>query len=362
MKAILNKTNHAVSVDSIKKYTIRCVILYLFSVTFKSFDTSFSDDFLALTGRGQWFSAIFVLYGLLVWDVAARITKLAESHINTRNLQIRLFFIGLVLVLYGVVVSILFGIIYAQLDIFFFDSDALWEGIAFVDYNLNAGLFLFYLLILTFAGLNYYHKSWYVSELQAERLKKENIQAKFDALRHQIDPHFFFNSLSVLTNLVYKDADLSAKYINQLAKMYRYILDKKFQNLVPLPSELEFLKAYTFLINIRHQKNIVISISLSDAVCTKGYLPPATLQILVENAIKHNRFTKDSPLKIQIMEAENGICVMNNRNRRELLNGSTGLGLENISNRYALLCGKYIRIKKTEKTFEVFVPIIYSET
>ena len=362
MKAILNKKRKAVTGKEIRKYLIRILTLYLLSVTFKSFDTSFSHELLNVSERGQWFSLIFVLYGLLVWELGIVIKNFTERHFEGRNLQVKLLFLGLALVFYGGLVSIVFGIIYAQFDIFFFDLGLAWQEVGYFDYNLNVGLFVFYLLILTFTGLNYYHNSWHASAIQAERLKKENIQAKFDALRHQIEPHFFFNSLSVLTNLVYKDADLSAQYITQLAKMYRYLLDKKFQNLVPLPSELEFIKAYIFLINIRHQQNVIVSISLSEDICRRGYLPPATLQILLENAVKHNCFTKESPLNIQVNEVENGICVINNRVERELLHASTGLGLENIKNRYALLCGKTISIKKSKNSFEVFVPIIYSET
>lgn len=365
MKIISISNLRIVPNGTLMKYMLRIFVLYFFSIVFKSFDTSFSHELSAFSERGQYFSLLFVFYGFLAWELAVLLAHHTELYFKHLGLQVRLTLMGMVLLVYGAMVSVLFGIIYKQFDIIFFDRGFIWNEMNYLDYDLNAGLFIHYLLMLTIAGLNYYHKNWRASELQTERLLKENIQAKFDALRHQIDPHFFFNSLSVLTNLVHKDAGVSAQYINHLAKMYRYILDKKFQNMVSLASELEFIEAYIFLINIRHQQNIHITITLSDELCSNGYLPPATLQILLENAIKHNCFTKAHPLQIQINEivmgeTERGIRIKNNLNIRKLVVASTGLGLENIKNRYELLCGKAINIHKTDTSFEVLVPIICS--
>ena len=176
--------------------------------------------------------------------------------------------------------------------------------------------------------------------MNEERLKRENIQAKYDALRNQVDPHFFFNSLSVLTNLVYKSADLSAEYITQLAKSYRYILDKKFENLVSIKTEQEFLESYFFLIRIRHEESIQFEVSISEETRCTGMLPPATLQMLVENAIKHNRFSAAKPLHISITDHEDSLYIVNELRKRYGVKSSIGLGLDNISKRYELICDR----------------------
>jgi LytS/YehU family sensor histidine kinase len=194
--------------------------------------------------------------------------------------------------------------------------------------------------------------------VQAERLMRENIQAKYDALRNQIDPHFFFNSLSVLTNLVYRSADLSADYITQLAKIYRYILDRKFDNLVTVQTELDFLDSYLFLIRIRHQNSIRFTMNIDDRIREKGMLPPATLQMLIENAIKHNRFSANDPLDISI-RSENGFLLVENSVRKKItVEISSGIGLENIRKRYELVSGQPIDIAEDKHVFRVKLPVI----
>jgi two-component system LytT family sensor kinase len=187
---------------------------------------------------------------------------------------------------------------------------------------------------------------------------RENIQAKYDALRNQIEPHFFFNSLSVLTNLVYKSADLSADYITQLAKIYRYILDKKFENLVTIETELDFLDAYLFLIRIRHQNSIRFEVDIDEDMKLKGMIPPATLQMLVENAIKHNRFSTNEPLLITIKSEPGSLLVSNQLRKKNVPEISSGIGLENIRKRYELASSKVISVYASETVFNVKIPVI----
>lgn len=187
---------------------------------------------------------------------------------------------------------------------------------------------------------------------------RENLQARYDVLRNQIDPHFFFNSLSVLTNLVYKDPDLAAEYITQLAKCYRYILDKKFENLVPIETELGFLESYIFLIRIRHQQSIEFTIDIAEDLKQSGMVPPASLQMLVENAVKHNRFSANLPLYVSIRDDAGYLVVTNTLRKRSMVHPSTGVGLDNISKRYELTSDKQVQIAETAESFIVKIPII----
>ncbi|MEZ2444336.1 sensor histidine kinase [Chitinophaga sp. RCC_12] len=339
-------------------YLSRILILYTFSIIFKSFDHTFVKGLRILDYRGQMFSLFYVIFGLVAWEGATWLARTTERKTANKHTSGKLVFLSAVLVVYGMLVAFLFGFFYSVTDILLFNRYEAWDSFRHFSYDLNFGTFMFYLLILAFNGIIFYYSGWKEYQLQTERLMRENIQARYDALRNQIDPHFFFNSLSVLTNLVYKSADLSADYITQLAKTYRYILDKKFENLVPVQTELDFLDAYLFLIQIRHQQSIQFSADIPDKVKTKGMIPPVTLQMLVENAIKHNRFSAQDPLLITIKSDGHFLVVSNHKRPKVHPEISSGIGLENIQKRYALISNSNIEISETAEMFIVKLPII----
>lgn len=339
-------------------YLSRILILYTFSMIFKSFDHTFMHNFRTFDFRGQLFSIIAVVFGLLAWEGAVRLSRIIEKRIAHKQTSRKLAILCTTLVIYGLLIAYAFGFVYGLMDMVLFHRYEAWDSWLSFSYDLNFGIFLFYLLILAFNGIVHYYTIWKEYQVQTERLMRENIQAKYDALRNQIDPHFFFNSLSVLTNLVYKSPDLSADYITQLAKTYRYILDKKFENLVTVQTELDFLDAYLFLIRIRHQQSIQFLASIDEQVKSKGMIPPVTLQLLIENAIKHNRFSANDPLVITV-KSEGGYLVVSNHIRRKANPDiSSGIGLENIRNRYSLISDKEIEILTADEMFIVKIPVI----
>lgn len=340
------------------RYLSRIIILYIFSLIFKSFDLSFIEDVGKWGYRSHVFSLYYVLLGLLVWEGSIWITRTVEKRVAHENVFSRLLFICCSLLLFGALSSFLFGFLYAVIDIWLYDEYEAWKSFREVSYDMNFGIFLFYMMAVCFNGIILYYKRWKEYQVQTERLMRENIQAKYDALRNQIEPHFFFNSLSVLTNLVYKSADLSAEYITQLAKIYRYILDKKFENLVSIQTELDFLESYLFLISIRHQNSIVFSEEIEQKVKEKGMIPPATLQMLVENAIKHNRFSSNDPLQITIKSEGDFLLISNPLKRKTVREVSPGIGLDNIRKRYELASNRAIEIPASSDFFIVKIPII----
>jgi sensor histidine kinase YesM len=342
------------------RYGGRAILLYAFSLIFKSFDHTFVSDLSMTNFRGQVFSLFFVVFGLLVWDGAVGVARKTEQFFAGSSIKRRLILMCGVLLLYGMFIALMFGFFYGSFDILFFNRYEAWESFVHMSYDLHIGILLFYLMILAFNGIVVYYTAWKEYQLQTERLLRENIQAQYDALRHQIDPHFFFNSLSVLSNLVYKSADLSADYIVQLAKTYRYILDKKFENLVSVGTELDFLEAYLFLISIRHQQSIRFEVEIDEHTRNQGMVPPATLQLLVENAIKHNRFSAQHPLVISITHNGEELAVGNPLRRKANTGASSGIGLSNIEKRYRLLTGKGIHVSQADDRFTVTIPIIYS--
>lgn len=192
---------------------------------------------------------------------------------------------------------------------------------------------------------------------QAEELQQHFAQIRLLALKNQVNPHFLFNSLSVLSSLVHVDAAASEKFIVQLAKAYRYILEQKETDLVSLKEELDFLDAYFYLLKIRFENKIILEKNIQ--LCPESwYLPPLTLQLLVENAVKHNKMSATEPLKIELNSFEDSLQVINNINSREDDVISTGIGLENIKKRMAYLTRTEISILNTGATFSVNIPLI----
>ncbi|MCK8490356.1 MULTISPECIES: sensor histidine kinase [Spirosoma] len=195
-------------------------------------------------------------------------------------------------------------------------------------------------------------------QVRAERLEKENVQAQFAALKSQVNPHFLFNSLSILSSLVHADADLSEKFIDQLSRAYRYILEQKDNERVLLKTELEFIQAYRFLLNIRFENKFDVVINVPEADQSRYSIAPLTLQLLVENAVKHNRMSAKEPLHVYIQLDGENLIVQNNLQPRPQSEHSTGVGLQNIITRYALLTDQPVWVGENEGDFIVKIPLL----
>lgn len=193
---------------------------------------------------------------------------------------------------------------------------------------------------------------------QLLKVQKENLQSQFDVLKQQVNPHFLFNSLNVLTSLIRLEPDLAEKFTEHLSKVYRYVLENKDNELVKLSTELDFLDAYLFLLNIRFMGKISVSVNISEE--QKEFLViPLAMQLLIENAIKHNSMSKKSPLFIQIFVDEKCyLNIINNLQEREAHMTSTGVGLRNIQNRYLLLNNTLPEFEKTSDQFIARIPLI----
>jgi PAS domain S-box-containing protein len=193
---------------------------------------------------------------------------------------------------------------------------------------------------------------------QLLKLQKENLQSQFDVLKQQVNPHFLFNSLNVLTSLIRVEPELAEKFTEHLAKVYRYVLENKDNELVSLSTEVGFLNAYIFLIKIRFMDKVVVNIRIQDQKMNHQIIPLA-MQLLIENAIKHNAMSKKSPLVIDIfIDETNHLNVVNNLQEREAHMTSTGVGLKNIQNRYKLLNNTIPAFEKTETHFIARIPLI----
>jgi two-component system, LytTR family, sensor kinase len=195
------------------------------------------------------------------------------------------------------------------------------------------------------------------TQIEAEQLKKISIEAQFESLRNQINPHFLFNCFNVLSTLVYKDADTSAKFIAQLSNVYRYLLYNQEKNVVQLKDELAFLDAYLYLLKIRFGENIIVEHE-SSVEDEKFFIAPAVLQMLIENAIKHNVVSKKNPLHIKLLIENGWITVSNTLQEKEIKEFSTQVGLKNISRRYGFLSDLPVKIEKSKFDFTVKIPLL----
>jgi len=180
-------------------------------------------------------------------------------------------------------------------------------------------------------------------------------------LKQQVNPHFLFNSLNVLTSLIKLEPNLAEKFSEQLSKVYRYVLENKDNELVDLHTELNFLDAYIFLLNIRFVDKLKVNIDIPENRRSNQIIPLA-MQLLIENAIKHNTMSKSEPLTIDIfIDPENYLNIVNNLQERPSQLVSTGVGLKNIQNRYILLNNTEPIFEKTSTHFMAKVPLVILE-
>lgn len=229
------------------------------------------------------------------------------------------------------------------------------------------GLYIFGMMI-TFISCIYsnmvYLEAYLIAENQKKemeiRLSKEKeaaTKARLNMLRFQFNPHFLFNSFSILSELIMEDRTLAGKFTEHLSKVYRYILQNLDKDIVCIKEDLKFLDSYLYMMKIRYEDAIHIQIH-PELEHTEGNIPPASLQLLVENAIKHNRVSERQPLAISVYRQEEYIVVENPVQPVLSGFGSTGVGLQNIKDRYSILCDKLPVINKTDSSFIVKLPII----
>jgi sensor histidine kinase YesM len=196
--------------------------------------------------------------------------------------------------------------------------------------------------------------------LIAEKLEKENSQIRFETLKSQLNPHFLFNSLNVLSSLIKKDSDKAQNFVDEFSSVYRYTLDVIEKPVVELREELDFAKSYLFLQKIRFDNAVDMEINV-DASKLNFFVPPLAVQTLLENAFKHNRASVDNPLSIRIYDEANFLVIVNNLQPKIKGSDSKGVGLNNLRKRYELLGDELPHFSITEKEYVAKIPLIKSE-
>ncbi len=218
------------------------------------------------------------------------------------------------------------------------------------------------ILISVFIGSIYegafFFDKWKKTIRINEELKNQQIRTQLEVLQNQMSPHFLFNSLNALTTLIAEDQETAIEFTQKLSEVYRYILQNKQRELVLLSEELEFAGSYVYLLQMRYPKNLKVEFKISDHARDQ-FIAPMTLQMLIENAIKHNVISYTDPLGITIMtDAENQIIVENNFQPKSIVQKGTKTGLANIRNRYSFFGNKEIVVSNSKDYFTVKVPLI----
>jgi len=224
------------------------------------------------------------------------------------------------------------------------------------------GTFYLTSLIITVVISLFFHAFYFYKALQEKKVKEQKIiagtaSAKFESLKNQIDPHFLFNSLNVLTSLIEESPENAQKFTTSLSKIYRYVLEQKDKELVSVEEELAFAVIYMNLLKMRFEDSIQYEVP-SSISNPEGKVVPLSLQLLLENTIKHNVVSENRPLHIRIYEEGGYLVVENDYHKKEVLSSRKGVGLQNIADRYALITQREVLIEQNSEVFSVKLPVL----
>ncbi|MEK6478376.1 sensor histidine kinase [Catalinimonas sp. 4WD22] len=282
-----------------------------------------------------------------------RLNNVLDKHFSWIHFPVKRLIINVIVLLFY---SFLFSLItiYLFVNIRFRESASSVTWAEYVSYTyIPLGIAVVITIFLTSRG---FLMGWRQSVIESEQLKRAHIASQYESLKNQINPHFLFNSLNALSNLVYEDQDQAARFIHKLSEIYRYVLDTQDKEVVPLSEEVAFVRSCIFLHQIRFEDNLRIDMQLAED--KNLMIPPLSLQMLFENAIKHNEISREYPLHICIKSTSDYVIVKNNLQRKQQHEYSLGLGLQNIKSRYEHLSGRPIEVLEEELYFTVKLPLL----
>jgi len=237
------------------------------------------------------------------------------------------------------------------------------EGMSVEEFRSKQSWDYYWMAIVISAGVGaIFYAFFYYRYRQESKVKEQKIiagtaSAKFDALKNQLDPHFLFNSLNVLTSLIEENPQQAQKFTTALSKVHRYVLEQKNNDLISVDEELQFAKTYVRLLKMRFEDSIVFDIP-DESQNPDAKIVPLSLQLLLENAVKHNMVTASKPLYIKVFEENGTLVVQNNLQEKQTVKKSSGVGLHNIQQRYGILTDRTVEIERTAATFRVRLPIL----
>ena len=303
---------------------------------------------------GFWNTFIFtVIMATVLYGASSIISNYLEKTMPWRENGSRRFFVQIIATVFiTIVLSSIITYFY-----FTYMMDCVNENIAQFIFEVNIISLIITIITTALSEAVFLFKQWKLALLNAEKLKQENLQSQFAALKNQVNPHFLFNSLNTLATIIPENSDQAVEFVEKLSSVYRYLLQYKDDETVDLKTELDCIDAYFFLQKIRFGDNLHVHINVP-AQYNNKQIPPLSLQILVENAIKHNIISSLKPLFIDIYIDAAGMLVTKNKlQKKKSVESSTKIGLQNLINRYRYIFNKSIDIFETTDDFIVKLPL-----
>ena len=221
----------------------------------------------------------------------------------------------------------------------------------------TVGTYGIILLMMTIYEVIYVYSQLKISIQEKEQAAQAQLRSELQGLRNQVNPHFLFNSLNTLMNIVAEDQKLAISFLKKLSKVYRYVLESRGEQLITLAEEMNFMEAYLFLQKERFQTNLQIEIDIAEQF-QRYYIVPLALQILFENAIKHNIVSSKKPLQIKLFSKSESLMIENNLQRKRTVSEGTNVGLNNVRTRYKIFTDNEVTIEETEEIFRVTIPLL----
>ncbi len=295
----------------------------------------------------------FFVLSIVLWEGNRWITKILNNHVKWQdNVTVRI----LIQVGINLVFTTWITYFYSKWLYYF-----IYDGIYPIESLFKQFLFITIIISLLYNAIysgEYFFIKWKKTLIEAEELKRQNLVAQYESLKNLINPHFLFNSLNTLIGLINDDQKVAIQYGEHFSKVYRYLLDHRDDKVVPLQDELEIIKKFVFLFKARFGKGFEAKIDVDKNVMGK-LIAPLTLQMLMENAIKHNIISNESPLQVHIFnESESRLVIKNNLQKKNQIGKSTELGLDTIKKRYQFISNKEVLISETGTEFIVIIPLI----
>ncbi len=294
----------------------------------------------------QLYAFVLAFINILFFDYINK--KFSNENYNIKRLLIG-FFGSMFLTILGLIVLRYFVIVYIN------------DGDPSTIFNNYKGYFLFGITVTIIVSLLfhlfYFYKAWSEKKVVESQVVAKTETAKYEVLKSQLDPHFLFNSLNVLTSLIGENPALAEKFTTKLSKVYRYVLEQKNKDLISLDEELKFAHTYMELLKMRFEDAVIFNIPNNSS--HESYkIVPLSLQLLLENAVKHNVITSENPLRIDILEKDGFLVITNNLNKKSILEKGTKVGLNNIIERYGLITKKNVEVIISEGNFIVKLPLL----
>ena len=335
------------------KKTIAFILAIIFSIVF---------SLLFKWGQtGNPFKAETIMYGTIILFnilITGSIAYGAFKKFSTKTsiqLQKSIIPTFFIFVLFALIVSLSL----VSIGVYFLYLIKGYDTTNFVDHlfkiELTGALKQFSIWILI-GSIFFFYIIWRKAIEREQILREENLKYKYRNLKSQVNPHFQFNSLNTLSELVYDDAKKADDYIQKLSRIYRYILENEETDLISLKEELEFIQQYFNLQKARDNDKIFLEIDVHEEAEFK--IIPVSLQLLVENALKHNSMSRDKPLVVKIYNSDDYIIVLNTIQRKNIIENSTKMGLSNLKERVRLIMDRELIVNEDINQFVVKLPII----